>query len=456
MKNPDRQIMSVSDLQQTKRLKANLRGKVILPGDPEYDSNRMVWNGMINRHPALIAQCAGPGDVVQALRYARELNLEIAVRGGGHGVPGYATVDNGLVIDLSLMKGLVIDAQQQTALASSGLRLGEFIQSIQAHGLLTTVGTDPDTGLSGLTLGGGIGSLMGKFGLTCDNVRSFEMVTAAGEVVHANAAENPDLYWGLRGGGGNFGIVTNFEFQLHQASNVLGGIITHPISRAREVLQFYRDFLHQIPDELTVFSTLNNDSEGHPSVGFLVCYVGDLNAGEHVIEPLRKFGPPLVDLVQPMPYFDFLGWGHLPRGLRYYGKGGTLPELSDEVIDRLIEAALSKTSPLSQILIQHIHGVAARVAPDATAFSARGDCFIPFILSVWEGDSDQAHADWARKTWTSLEPFSSEAGYINFLGMEGQERVKSAYGGNYTRLAQLKRHYDPENIFKLNTNILPG
>jgi len=443
------------DIQKTEHLQATLHGQVILPGHPEYDTARKVWNGMIDRHPVLIVQCADTSDVVQTLRFAREQNLDIAVRAGGHGIPEYATVDNGIVIDLSLMKDLKIDTQRQTALASPGLKLGEFIRTTQSYGLLTTVGTDPDTGLAGLTLGGGMGSLMGKFGLACDNVLSFEMVTADGELVRASARENPDLYWGLRGGSGNFGIVTNFEFQLHPVSNVLGGIIAHPLPRARQALRFYRDFASQLPDELTVFCALNNNPDGHPTIGFLVCYVGDLQEGERALEPLRKFGPPVTDLVRPMPYFDFLGWGDLPRGLHYYGKGGTLPDLSDEVIDRLIEAAWAKTSPFSQILIQYVNGAAARVAPDATAFAARGNSYMPFILSEWEEGPEQPHVDWARNTWASLQPFSVEAGYVNFLGNEGQKQVAPAYGGNYDRLVNLKRRYDPDNIFKLNPNIRP-
>jgi len=236
---------------------------------------------------------------------------------------------------------------------------------------------------------------------------------------------------------------------------VLGGIIAHPLSRAHEALRFYRDFASQVPDELTVFCALNTSPEGHPVVGFLACYCGDLQEGERALEPLRKFGPPVADLVRPMPYFDFLGWGFLPRGYHYYGKGGTLPDLSDEVIDRFIEAAWARTSPLSQILIQHSHGAAARVAPDATAFVARGNCYMPFILSEWEEGPEQPHVDWTRNTWASLQPYSVEAGYVNFLGMEGQKRVASAYGGNYDRLVALKRRYDPGNIFKLNPNIRP-
>ena len=455
MEIQDRQSLRVLDTQTTEHLQAALHGKVILSGDPEYDTARKVWNGMIDRHPVLIVQCADTSDVVQALRFAREQNLDIAVRSGGHGIPGYATVDNGIVIDLSLMKDLKIDTQRQTALASPGLKLGEFIRTTQSAGLASTVGTDPDTGLAGLTLGGGMGSLMGKFGLACDNVLSLEMVTADGELVHASATENPDLYWGLRGGSGNFGIVTNFQFQLHPVSNVLGGVIAHPLTRAREVFRFYRDFTRQLPDELTVFCALKNDPDGHPSISFLVCYCGDLQAGERALEPLRKFGPPLADLVRPVSYFDFLGWGYLPRGFHYYGKGGTLPDLSDEVIDRFIEAAWAKTSPFSQILMEYVHGAAARVAPDATAFAARGTSFMPFILSEWEEGPDQPHVDWARNTWASLQPFSVEAGYVNFLGNEEQKQVAPAYGGNYNRLVNLKRRYDPDNIFMMNPNIRP-
>ena len=456
MEIQDRQPIRVLAPQVLDNLHARLHGPLILPGDPQYDTARRVWNGMIDRYPALIVQCRDTSDVVQALRLARQHNLDIVIRGGGHGIPGYATIDDGMVIDLSRMKEIRIDAQRQTALVSAGVTLGEFMQASEAYGLVTTVGTDPDTGVAGLTLGGGMGSLMAKFGLACDNVLSFEMVTVNGEVVRASADENPDLYWGLRGGGGNFGIVTTFEFQLHPAAGVLGGLLAYPLPHTRAALRFYRDFAHQMPDELTVFCSLGHSPDGNPIVGFLVCYCGDMQEGERVLEPLRKFAPPVADLVRPMPYTSLLNMSSLPRGRHYYGKGCTLLELSDEVIERLNEAAMAKTSPLSEILIQQVHGVAARIAPDATAFSARGISYMPFILAEWEKGPEEPHVEWARNTLASLQPMAVDSAYVNFLGMEeGQNRVASAYAGNYPRLLDLKRRYDPENVFRMNANIRP-
>jgi UDP-N-acetylenolpyruvoylglucosamine reductase len=455
MEIQNRQFIRVVDQNALDALQTGLHGRIIQPDHPEYNNTRKVWNGMVDRYPALIMQCSDPQDVVQAIRFAREQNLDIAVRGGGHGIPGYATIDNGIVIDLSGMKDLRIDPQRQTALASAGLTLGEFIRATQAHGLVTPVGTDPNTGIAGLTLGGGVGSLSGKFGLTCDNVLSFEMVTVNGEIVRASPQENSELYWGLRGGSGNFGIVTSFEFQLHPGANILAGVLVHPLTRARTALRFYRDFTRQMPDELTAFCALNYSPDGHPVVGFLVCYCGDLEEGQRVLEPLRKFGPPVVDLVRPIPYLDLLYMSNLPQGRRYYGKGSTQPELSDLVIEALIEAAEANTSLTSEILIQHVHGAAARVAPDATAFSARGNSYMPFILAEWDEGPDEPHVEWTRNTWASLQPYSVGSAYVNFLGMEGQNRVESAYGSNYTRLVELKRRYDPENIFHMNPNIRP-
>lgn len=455
MEISDRQAMNVLQPQATGRLRASLQGNLLLPGDPGYDAARMVYNGMIDRYPALVVQCAGTGDVVQAIRFAREQALPVAVRGGGHGLPGYATVDHGLVIDLSYMKDILIDAERQTVLASGGVNLGELLQAAQSYGLVLPVGTDADTGLAGLTLGGGAGSLTGIFGLTCDNALWFEMVTAEGEVVHASPIENPDLFWGLRGGSGNFGVVTKFEFQLHPVSNVLGGVLTFPQSRAREVLRVYDDFIQEEPDELTVLCSLLTSPDGHPVIGLVVCYCGDLQAGEKVIAPLRKLGP-IADLVQPMPYTGLLGLIPMPRGRRYYGKGGTLLRMTDEVNERLAAAAAAHTSPYSVIVIEHIHGAAARVAADATAFPVRQNAYLPFIMAQWETTPDQPHIDWTRSTYAALQPYFASEEYVNFIGNDGDNRVAASYGANYARLVALKRRYDPQNFFRLNSNIAPG
>ncbi len=443
--------------QDLRELQARLHGKAITGDLPEYDEARRIWNGGIDCRPALIVACSDPQDVVQAVRFARSHNLEIAVRGGGHSIPGYCNVDGGIVIDLSPMKDIQVDPQQRTALVPAGVTLAEFMQATQAYGLATTTGTASDTGVAGLTLGGGMGWLMSKFGLACDNVLSFEMVTAEGEVVHASAEENPDLYWGLRGGGGNFGIVTAFEFKLHPVSTVLAGMLIHPMAKAREVLQFYRDFAGQSPDELTVYGAMLTSPDGHPVVAILPCYFGDLKEGERILEPLRKFGPPLMDTIHPMSYYDMI---HLidestPPGRKYYDKGGTLPQLSDPVIDRMVEAGASRTTPLSLVLIQHLHGAAARVPAADTAFSARIESYMPVFMAAWEEGPAEAHKEWSRKSWASMKPFAVEESYINFLTEEDQRSVPSAYGGNYPRLLELKRRWDPENVFHRNPNIRP-
>ena len=438
-------------------LQSKVHGKVILPEQPEYDSARKIWNGMIDRYPAVIVRCSDASDVVEAIRFARSHDLVISVRGGGHGFPGYATVDDGIVIDLSFMKDILVDPQRQTALVSAGLTLGEFMQATQVYGLATTTGTASDTGVAGLTLGGGLGYLMSKYGLACDNVISYEMVTADGEIVQASAVENTDLYWGLRGGGGNFGIVTKFEFQLHPVTTVLSGLLFHPMAKAREVLRFYRDFAEQSPDELTVYSAMLTSPDGHPVVAMIPCFFGDLKEGEHIMEPLRKFGPPVGDTVRPMSYSEVV---HLideitPRGRMYYAKSRTLPKLPDSAIDLMAEAGESMTTPFCQVLNQYIHGAAARVAPGDTAFVARGESYMPIFVAAWENGPAEPHIEWARKNWAAFKPFSIEAGYVNFMSADGPNQVALTYGSNYARLLELKRRYDPDNIFRMNANIQP-
>jgi FAD/FMN-containing dehydrogenase len=451
------QFVKTFDTQSLEGLQSSLSGQVILPDSPEYDSVRKIWNGMIDRYPAIIVRCKDANDVVQAIQFGRGHNLDIAVRGGGHSIPGLSTCDDGIMIDLSLMKDVQVDPQRRTALASAGLTLGEFTQATQAYGLATTTGTVSETGVAGLTLGGGIGWLMSKYGLTCDNVLSFEMVTAAGEVVRASADENPDLFWGLKGGGGNLGIVTTFEFQLHPVTTVLGGMVIHPMAKAHEVLRFYREFADQSPDELTVYCVLITTPDGHPAVAIVPCYFGDLEEGERILSPLRKFGPPIIDMIRPMSYAEMVTVidDTSPSGRKYYDKGGTLPQLSDEAVDLMIEAAAAKTSPFSMIMIQHVHGAAARISPSATAFSARGNSYMPVFLAAWDEGSVEPHINWARKAWASLKPLFIEATYVNFMSADDTNRVASAYGSNYARLLEIKKLYDPDNVFHMNFNIRP-
>jgi FAD/FMN-containing dehydrogenase len=446
-------------------LRAALHGKLILPGEADYETARQVWNGAIDRHPALIIRCADATDVRRAVEFGRQTHLDIAVRGGGHSFPGHSTCEGGLVIDLSPMKAVVVNAQEQTARAQPGVNLGELIQATQAYGLGTNTGTASDTGIAGLTLGGGIGWLMGKYGLSCDNVRSFDVVTADGRLVRANTQENPDLYWGLRGGGGNFGIVTAFEYQLHPLGTILGGMVVHPLSRARAVLEFYRDFTHNLPDELVLACAMLMGLDGKPVIGMFACWCGDLSEGERVIAPLRKFGPPLVDRIQPMPYAGLFALidPATPAGRGYHSAGGGIKVLSDAAIDALVDAAQGSTSPYWQINLMPFHGAAARVGESETAFAFREEHYEVQLFAAWDkGGADQPletgekHVQWVRQSWQALQPFASRRTYVNFLGDEGAARIRAAYGPNYERLVALKTKYDPDNLFHLNQNIKPN
>ena len=351
-------------------LQGKLKGRVIAPDHPDYEAARKIWNGFADRYPALVVRCLSAEDVAHTIRFARDQELQIAVRGGGHSSPGFSTIDDGLVIDLTLMKDIQVDPQRRIAQVSPGVKLGAFLRAVEPFGLTTSVGTASDTGIAGLTLGGGFGYLTGKYGLACDNVLSYSLVTADGNVVHASAEENPDLYWGLRGGGGNFGVVTLFEFQLHPVQPLLGGVLIHSMTDAREVLRFYRDFFEGAPDELTIYAGLITGPEGQPQIVVQPCYTGDLQQGERILEPLRKFGPPVADLIQPTTLLEMVTQYDpgMPAGLNYFDKGCTLSQLSDAAIEVTIEAAWSKTSPLCAITIQPMNGAAARVPLEATAY----------------------------------------------------------------------------------------
>lgn len=442
-----------------KELQTRLHGKAITPEDPDYDTARKAWNGMFDhRRPALIVRCGQTRDVVEAVRFARREDLEISVRGGGHSIPGYSTSDGGILIDLSPMKDVLVNLEKKTALAGAGLTLGEFIQATESYGLATTTGTASETGIAGLTLGSGAGWLMSKYGLTCDNVLSFEVVTAEGEVLRASAAENPDLFWGLRGGGGNFGIVTTFEYQLHPVSTVLGGMVIHRLSKGSDVLRFYRDFTAQLPDDLTVYAAVITTPDGNPVVAMLACYFGDdLATGERVLAPLRSFGDPLADMIHPMPYSKMISLidAASPSGWNYFDKGLTLPGLPDAAIDQVIDAGERRTSPFSMVLLQHVHGAAARIPMEATAFPVRMECYMPVILGAWNSGPAQPHIQWVRNTYQALQPFSVSATYVNFMSEEEKAHVPTAYGKNYARLVALKQRYDPQNVFHNNTNIKP-
>jgi FAD/FMN-containing dehydrogenase len=438
-------------------LKASLRGELLQPDDDGYDSARRVWNGMIDRKPALIVCCAGVGDVVTAVNFAQTHHLLVAVRGGGHNVTGNAVCEGGLVIDLSHMKGIRVDPVKRTAWAEAGLTLGEFVRETQAFGLGTTVGVVSTTGLSGLTLGGGLGWLMGKYGLALDNLLAVDLVTAEGQVVRASTSEHPDLFWGVRGGGGNFGIVTAFQFQLHPVGPLLAGMVVHPLSRAQEVLRFYREYSRATPDELTAFAALVTTLEGLPAIAIALCYCGPLEEGARLVEPVRKFGPPLADLIGPMAYCDLNSMvdAAFPAGRCCYEKASRLKELSDEAIETIADYGAAFTSPFSRVVIQHVHGAASRVGPTETAFVQREESYVMNMTALWDKGEAHTHIEWTRTFWTAVEPFATRGVYVNYLGHEGEGRIRASYGANYARLVTLKNTYDPTNLFRMNQNIKP-
>jgi FAD/FMN-containing dehydrogenase len=441
------------------RLKSRLRGEVILKDDELYDEARRVWNGRIDKYPFMIVRCLDITDVLLAIEFARDWDMTVAVRSGGHSMVGYSVSDGGIVIDLSRMNGLWVDPIKRVARVQAGLTLGEFVRQTQSYGLTTTTGTVSGTGVGGLTLGGGIGWLMGKYGMTIDNLLSADLITADGQALTASATENPDLFWGLRGGGGNFGIVTSFEFQLHEIGPVLAGKVVYPLAKAREALSFYREFTSMAPDELTVYAVLESASNGSPVIVINLCYCGPLSEAERLVEPLKNFGSPLVDLVHVRPYYQTISHDTgAPDGRHYYEKAYSFQELSDEVIDIVAEYSTSRTSSHSQVLIQHVHGAVSRVSQSATAFALRDVPYVMNIVAAWnahESNLAEQHMQWASKLQTALEPFAESGVYSNFLGDEGDEQIRSSYGTNYERLVALKNRYDPTNFFQLNQNIKP-
>jgi FAD/FMN-containing dehydrogenase len=365
-----------------------------------------------------------------------------------------------VVIDLSHMKGVLVDAEQKTAWAEAGLTLAEFVEATQAHGLATTTGTVGGTGVAGLTLGGGLGWLMGTYGLTIDNLLAVDLVTADGNQVRASANEHPELFWGVRGGGGNFGIVTAFKFQLHPVGPLLAGKVVYPIAQAGEVLRFYREYTSNAPDELTAYACLSTTPDGAPAIAINLCYSGSLEEGERLVYPVRMFGAPLVDLIRPRSYLNMMSQANqgAPAGRCYYEKAATLSVLSDPAIEALIAYGSTCTSPWSQVLIQHVHGAATRVSPTETAFALREESYVICIVAAWDkGEASQANRliEWTRACWKDLEPCASSGVYVNFLGNEGEGRVRAAYGLNYERLVALKNRYDPHNFFARNQNIKP-
>ncbi len=446
-------------LAQVAGLRSAMQGAVLIPGDPGYDAARVIWNGMIDRRPAVIARCTAAADVVAAIAFAREHDLLISVRGGGHSLPGHSVNDGGIMIDLAPMKRVEVDAPQRTARAQPGLLWGELDGATHTHGLAVTGGQISHTGIAGLTLGGGIGWLMRKYGLTCDNLMEAEVVTADGQIVRANATEHPDLFWGLRGGGGNFGVVTEFSYRLHPVAFVFGGLVAFPLPAGKPVLQALRDYLPSVPDELTTTTFLLTTPDGHKALGVGLCYCGDPKDGEPWLAPIRQMGPVVMEQVGVMPYpalQSMLDQVAAP-GRRYYLKSNFLDELRDEAMDVLIDGYLRVPSPLTAVLLVQMGGAVQRADRASTAYYHRDATLSFSAFASWtEPAEDEANIGWTRQLWQDLRPYMPGSVYVNELVDEGEERVREAYGPAYDRLATVKKQYDPDNVFHLNQNIRPA
>ena len=449
-------------------LKDKVKGQLVLPGDPNYEEVRKIWNAMINRRPAVIVQCAKADDIPHAIRLAHRSGLEISIRGGGHNIAGNAVCEGGMMIDLSNMKNVRVDAAKRRAYVEPGATLADFDEAVQKHGLATPVGINSTTGIAGLTLGGGFGWLTRKYGMTIDNLVSADVVTADSEKVRASENENADLFWAIRGGGGNFGVVTQFEFKLHPVGpEVLAGLIVFPLDQANQVLRKYREFVKSTPEELNVWVVLRQapplpflpkEVHGKEVVVLAICYAGDIAEGEKLIAGLRRFGNAHGEHIGALPYvqwqkaFDPL----LAPGARNYWKSHNFTELRDEALDTMIEFAKKLPSPQCEIIIGLIAGAANRVPAEAMAYGHRDAKFVMNVHGRWdEAAHDKTCISWARAFFEASAPYASGGAYVNFMTEDESDRVAAAYGANYARLRQIKKRYDPENIFHMNQNIKP-
>jgi FAD/FMN-containing dehydrogenase len=444
---------------KTAELTADFAGPVLVPGDASYDDVRKVHNAMVDKRPAVIARCRGVADIAAAVKFAQGSNLQVAIRGGGHNVSGRATIENGLMIDLSLMKGVQVDPRRRTARAQGGVTWAEFNRETQAYSLACTGGVVSTTGIAGLTLGGGIGWLMGTHGLSIDNLQSLELVTARGDILFASAEENEDLFWAVRGGGGNFGVAASFEYGLRPVGPVVyGGVVLHPFAAAEEALRFYRDFTATLPDEVTAFFGFLHGPDGAKLVGMVAAYNGV--DGERALAPLKTFGSPVADMIGPIPYcqINTLFDAALPPGLRNYWKSSFFAELTDDAIRAAVDAYASVSSPMSQLILEHIHGATSRVPVEATAFPHRRDGYNFVFVSQWNDPAeDNRHMAWTRQVYASLQPFAAASRYVNYLDHDDTtDAAAAAYGPNYSRLQQIKATYDPDNFFRQNLNIKPA
>jgi FAD/FMN-containing dehydrogenase len=451
------------------RFRQTLRGNVCLPGEAGYDEARTIWNALINRRPGAVVRCRGAADIVAAVRFAREHGLLLAVRGGGHNIAGNAVCEGGLLIDLSQMRSVRVDPASRTARVEPGATLGDFDKEAQSFGLATPLGINSTTGVAGLTLGGGFGWLSRKFGLAADNLISADVVTAEGKLVRASETENSDLFWALRGGGGNFGVVSSFEFRLHPVGPmVLSGLIVHPFARAKELLAGYRQAAAKAPDELTVWVVLRQapplpflpaEVHGKEILVFAACYAGDEASGQRALEPLRALGQPIADVIGMQPYaawqtaFDPL----LTPGAFNYWKSHNFMELNDGLLDTLASHAARLPTPECEIFIGQLGGATNRVALDATAYPHRNANFVMNVHTRWREAADERRSiDWARRLFAETAPHATGGVYVNFMPEDEIDRVSSAYGANYARLMALKAKYDPGNLFRLNQNVQPS
>jgi FAD/FMN-containing dehydrogenase len=443
-------------------LASSFSGELLTPRDAGYEEARKVHNGLVDKRPALIARCRGVADVVDAIGLARKLGLEVAVRGGGHNVAGRATIDGGLMIDLAPMKGIHVDPKDRTARAEGGVTWAELNRETQLHGLAVTGGVVSTTGVAGLTLGGGLGWLMGKYRVALDNLRSVELVTSEGKLLRASKSEEPDLFWAVRGGGGNFGVATSLEFQLHPVGpTVTGGLVAYPFDQAHDVLKFFREVTSTLTDEQTIVGGLVHapDGSGTKLSAMVTCHCGSLESGEKAVLPLKRLGSSVVDTVGPISYCQLNSMldAAYPKGALNYWKSSFLTQLSNDAIATMIACFAECPTPMAQLLLEHVHGAAVRVGVSDSAFPHRSEGYNFLILCEWmnKNDNDRCIA-WARETFAKMQPFCASARYVNYLGDdEAGEPVAAAYGPNYRRLQRVKAKYDPENFFRMNQNIRP-
>jgi len=440
-------------------LESAFRGELFRPGDAAYNQARRIWNASIDKHPALIARCSGVADIVSAVSFAREKNLLTAIRGGGHNVAGRALCDDGIVIDLSRMRSVHVDPANRTVRVQGGATLADLDRETHAFGLAVPSGVVSKTGIAGLTLGGGVGWLVRKYGMSIDNLLSCQIATANGKILQASGSENDDLFWALRGGGGNFGAVASFEFRAHPLDTVIGGMLVYPRAAAHDVIRNLRDSMQSAPDELTAYAALLHGPDGSPVVGVIVCYCGPDEHAERVLAPIRAFGSPVVDAIQRMPFpaMQSLLAPSFPDGNQNYWKSSVLQDLPDEAVSVAIEYANRMASPLSLIVLEYYGGAAGRIPSDATALPHRNLPWDIVIGAQWTDSAESArHRDWARDTEQALKPFATQAHFLGALDAEAQDVINAAFGANLSRLATIKAKYDPTNFFRVNQNIRPA